>query len=171
MRLVIGMVLTFTAGMAVAGEPAPPFTSPDIIELTAGVMCSPRVQARIDAPNTALGYTNEVAGNPKVTFEQQVVPAALGVSFGVVFTPKHALAAVRNLTFRPGASEPDVYFSDVLAEPGRYRGFAFELPEELVLGQWRLESWQGDTLLFRADFEVVPPEALPEIEAQCQGMS
>jgi hypothetical protein len=171
MRLILALGLLFCAGTATAGEPAPPTTSADLANFSVGVLCSPRVADRALAPNTQLGYTNVVAAPRKIGFAQQRVPATLGVSFGVMFTPTHALAGVRNETYRPGATKPDVYYSDIEAKPGRYRGFAFEFPEELIPGLWRMESWLGDKLLYRVDFQVVPETSLPEIQAQCQGMS
>jgi hypothetical protein len=171
MRLILALGLLFCAGTATAGEPAPPTTSADLANFSVGVLCSPRVSDRALAPHTQLGYTNVVAAPRKIGFAQQRVPATLGVSFGVMFTPTHALAGVRNETYRPGATKPDVYYSDIEAKPGRYRGFAFEFPEELIPGLWRMESWQGDKLLYRVDFQVVPEASLPEIQAQCQGMS
>lgn len=170
MRLVLGLVLAISTAAAAAVTPEPPVYSAKLTDFLVGVMCSPQVVDRAVAPNTALGYTNVVAEVPKFNFQQQVVPAALGVSFGVSFTSGRALAGVRNLTFRPGNATPDMYYSDLSAK-STYRGFGFETPDELVLGQWRLESWQGEELLYRVDFEVVSAQSLPDIEAQCQAMS
>lgn len=171
MRLLLVLGMLWCACPAVASEPAPPTTSPDFSTFSVGVLCSPREADRAAAPDTRLGYTTVVAAPRKIGFAQQRVPAALGVSFGVMFTPTHALSGVRNETYRPGSSRPDVYYSDIDAKPGRYRGFAFEFQDELVPGLWRLESWQGDKLLYRVEFQVVPEAALPEIQAQCLGMS
>lgn len=169
MRWIMAIWLAL-AGVAVAA-PVAPIAGAGITDLQVGVLCSPRVLDRTDAPETKLGYTNTVKGPPSIRFEQQIVPAALGISFGVMFTSDRVLTNVRNLTYRPGSTQPDVYYSQIDAAPGRYRGFGFEFPEELELGLWRLESWQGDQLLFRAEFDVVPEASLPEFAAQCQGMS
>ena len=171
MRLLFIFAALFSAGQAAAQLPAAPTTSAEITNLSVGVLCSPRVNDRAVAPDTTLGYTNVVAAPRKIGFSQQRVPATLGVSFGVMFTPTHSLMGVRNETYRPGATTPDVYFTDIEAKAGRYRGFAFEYANELIPGMWRMESWQGDTLLYRVEFQVVPEAALPEIQAQCQGMS
>jgi hypothetical protein len=171
MRLFLVLGMLFCAGTAAASEPAPPTSSADFASFSVGVLCSPRVADRSAAPDTRLGYTNVVAAPRKIGFAQQKVPATLGVSFGVMFTPTEALTGVRNVTYRPGSTKPDVYYTDIEAKPGRYRGFAFEYQEELVPGLWRMESWQGDKLLYRVEFQVVPEAALPEIQAQCLGMS
>ena len=170
MRLVLGLIFGLCSAASATIAPAPPVKSADLADFSVGVLCSPRVIDRAAAPNTSLGYTSVVAAVPKFNFAQQLVPAALGVSFGVRFTPAHALAGVRNLTYRPGVATPDVYYSDVRAKP-IYRGFGFEEPDELILGKWRLESWHGDQLLYRVDFEVVPAQSLPDVQAQCQSMS
>ncbi len=171
MRLALAFLCAMGGSVAAATPPAPPISSPLIQDFSVGVLCAPRVNEQIAAPNTVPGYVNQIAKAPKLSFAQQVVPAALGVSFGITFTPAHDLVGVRNLTYRPGKATPDVYYSDILAKPGRFRGYGFDTPDEMLPGLWRLEGWQGDRLLYRVEFEVVPSASLPDIQAQCQGMS
>jgi hypothetical protein len=171
MRLVLAFLFAVGSSVASAATPAPPLGSPLVRDLSVGVLCAPRVSDQITAPNTRPGYVNRIAKAPKLSFAQQVVPAALGVSFGITFTPVHDLVGVRNLTYRPGKATPDVYYSDILAKPNRFRGYGFDTPDEMITGLWRLEGWQGDRLLYSVEFEVVPGASLPDIQAQCQGMS
>ena len=175
MRSVLFVMATLSFGMlsaaALAAQPAAPEMGNRITALTAGVLCTPRVTERAEAPDTTLGFTGVVTDTPKFTFEQQQVPATLGMTFGLIYTPKFALINVRNLTYRPNATEPDVFYSDVLDRADRFRGFSFDYANELALGVWRLEGWQGDVMLYRVEFEVVAPEKLPEVSAYCMGMS
>lgn len=171
MRKILTLALGLCSGAAGAVAPPEQQHSAQIARMAAQVMCSPRITDRTKATESSDGFINQANDLPKLRFDQQIVPAAIGVSFGVVFQPVAGLAHVRNLTYRPNQSKPDVYYADIPAKPDRFNGFSFELPEELQTGLWRFESWQGDTLLYRADFQVVPADSLPELVAQCQGMS
>jgi hypothetical protein len=171
MRICLAIALVLASFTVAAADPARPFVAKDLTGFSAGVLCTPGAATRTSAPQTQVGFTNLVKGTPQIRFLQQKVPAALGVSFGVVFNPDKPLLGVRNLTYRPGAARPDIYYGDISGQPGRYRGFGFEYPEELQTGLWRFEAWQGDRLLYLAEFEVVPAAAMPEMVAQCQGMS
>lgn len=171
MRKILIIALTVCSSLAAAGTTPAPQHSAQIAQLAAQVMCSPRITDRTTAAQISDGFINQAKALPKLRFDQQAVPAAIGVSFGVVFQPEHALADVRNLTYRPNQAKPDVYYADIPAKPDRFNGFSFELPEELQIGLWRFESWQGDSLLYRAEFQVVPADSLPQLVAQCQGMS
>ena len=171
MRKILTMALACCSSLAGAATLPAPQHSAQIAQMQAQVMCSPRITDRTRAADVSDGYINQAATMPKLRFDQQIVPAAIGVSFGVVFQPAQVLAGVRNLTYRPRQAKPDVYYADIPAKSDRFNGFSFELPEELQIGLWRFESWQGDRLLYRAEFQVVPADSLPQLVAQCQGMS
>jgi hypothetical protein len=48
------------------------------------------------------------------------------------------------------------------------RGFVFEFPKELVPGLWAMEAYDGETLLYRVEWQVLPGDQLPGIGSDCE---
>ncbi len=165
------------AGLALAlatparAEPHPPVAAPGIEIVAYGVYCQRGSAGRTDAPDAILGYVNIMAGDPDFRFPQQQVPAALNVSFGLAFVPSRTAGRIRMETHIPGRDRPSTWYSDMAAGERKSRGYTFEYPEELVLGLWRLDAWDGATLLYSVEFEVVPPEQFPGIVGDCNPLS
>ena len=165
----LAMVLV-TVGLALA-DPAPPTASvlAEIVEY--GIYCKPKEAGRVDAPDTALGYINLFEGEFDFRFHQQQVPAQLGMSFGLIIRPAIDVPVARMETYKPGTTAPEVWYTDLHAGEPKTRGFSFDFPEELILGTWRMEGWDGDTRLYSIEFQVVPPSALPGIGPDCNLLS
>jgi Domain of unknown function (DUF3859) len=155
----------------VAAEPAAPVTAPGIVIEGAGIYCRTGTTLREEAPGTSLGYIQLFDSQPEFAFRQLQVPARLGVHFGVVVTANRDIAQVRNETWKPGAAQPEVWFADLQADAPKARGFSFDFPEELVTGTWRMMSFDGDTLLYAVEFEVVPGDTLPGVTSDCNLLS
>lgn len=171
LRIVWAAVVLLGLSLSATATPPPPQIGVMLQQVHLGVLCNLPEGGREPAPDTSLGYTAIVLGEPKITFEQQHVPAALGVEFGLIFNLDHDIENAINKTYRPGQTEPDSWIASYSAEQTAYRGFSFDFPEELLLGRWVLEGWEGDTLLYRIAFDIVPEAAFPGIVAQCQAMS
>lgn len=152
-------------------KPAPPLSDPQITIVDFGIYCRPGIVGQEEAPDTELGYINLFAENPVIRFNQQTVPAALGVSFGVIVRSDIDIFAARMQSFKPGQTEPDIWYAELWAGDETSRGFTFEFEEELVIGTWVQEAWDGDRLLYRVEFEVMPPSALPDEISNCNLMS
>ena len=156
---------------ATFAEPAPPEAGPGIELVDFGIYCATESSGTEPAPGTALGYVDLLPGMPQIVYHQQLVPGRLGSSFGVISRADRDIFGVRIETWKPNATTSDIWFSDLVADSPKMRGFAFDYPEEVLLGLWRLEAWDGDTLLYRVEFEVVPPEQLPGVSSDCNLMS
>jgi hypothetical protein len=161
------LAIVLLLALPVGAEPAPPFTAPGVSIQAYGIYCRPGTTTREAAPDTSLGYINLIQGLPVIAFRQQEVPARLGIHFGLIVTIDRDIADVRAETWKPGATRPEVWFTDHLADTPRARGFVFEFPEELVTGFWRMEAYDGDTLLYSVEWEVLPGTDLPGVTSDC----
>jgi Domain of unknown function (DUF3859) len=167
----ITAVFAVFAVTAAFAEPAPPQGSAmtDIVDF--GIYCRPSVAGTEAAPDTSLGYVNVLAEDPVFRHQQQEVPAIIGVSFGVLALSHQTILNARMETYRPGKTSPDVWYADMYEGQTKSRGFTFEFEDELLVGLWRMEAWDGDTRLYIIEFDVVPPSALPGIGADCNMLS
>ena len=166
------------AGAAADAPPAErpnPYVSGSIETLVHGVYCAEGPVELEEAPGTAAGVVNIVPGLPEMRAVTTLVPARIGVGFGVLVTP--APGAVSGpvdvtITHPPYPdSGIEVERWSTLLEGGRpgLVGFSFELESELVPGPWRIEGRDGGALLFDVRFEVVPAAALPDLAQGCSG--
>ena len=167
--------LTFAATVMLAlplqADPAPPFVAPGVTILDLGVYCRPGSMTREDAPGTTLGYIQKLEKVPDMAFRQQEVPARIGVHFGIVVVTDRDIAGVRAETRIPGAGQPEVWFTDHTAGLPRTRGFVFEYEHELVPGPWVMEAYDGSTLLYRVEWQVMPGSQLPGVSSDCDLLS
>ncbi len=155
--------------------PAEPLAAPQIARLEVGIFCALQAMDRMPAPGTVSGWIHVPTGN--ITFhwpDRQVVPAALGLAFGVRATAAPGFAGsvrTESRVFRPGRSAPEVWDSGLSDAGPNLAFFRFDTEDELLPGLWAFEGWDGDLLLYRVEFEVVPAAALPEIVNACGATS
>lgn len=172
MRLWLVSLIALSLGSGpLLAKPAAMVFAADITPVDVGVFCAPMVARTETAPGTKRGFVRYVDRDPTIEFHQQEVPAALGVAFGLLFKTNRDIDEARMETWKPGATSPEIWFTDITAGASRYRGFTFEYPDELIPGPWRLEAWEGEHLLYRVEFEVVAADALPGMTAACQVIS
>jgi hypothetical protein len=165
------LLATLLIALPLWAKPAPPLSDPQITIIDFGIYCRPAIIGQEAAPDTALGYVNVFSETPVIRHHQQQVPAALGVSFGLILRSDIDVPTTRMESWKPGQTEPDIWYTRLLAGDETSRGFTFEFEEELVLGTWRQEAWDGDRLLYSIEFEVVRPSALPGNVSNCDLMS
>jgi hypothetical protein len=151
----------------VFADPAAPVTAPGITINGLGIFCRPGTTTTEPAPETTLGYIHQFPGTPDIAFGQQEVPARLGIHFGVIVTADRDILGVRAETWKPGATRPEIWYADLITGAPRARGFVFEFPEELVPGIWRMDAYDGATLLYRIEWEVLPGSELPGVTSDC----
>jgi len=155
---------------AVLAEPALPVAGPAVEEIKVGIFCALQSMAQQPAPGTLSGWIRVPDGEIDFHWpDRQVVPATLGLAFGVKarLTPGLQVTQGEMRVFRPGSTVPEYWataFSDVEHSISFFR---FDDESELITGIWRFEGWDGRTLLFSVDFEVVPAAALPTIVDAC----
>jgi Domain of unknown function (DUF3859) len=164
-------VLVCLCGVMATAEPAPPVISPGITIVELGIYCRAEAAGTEAAPETTLGYIAVLPAVPQFVFRQQQVPARLGMSFGVVTVSDRDIVGVRIETWKPGAEKSELWYADMVAGDQSIRGFSFDFPEELITGIWRMEAWDGETLLYRVAFEVLPGTALPGVGSDCNLLS
>jgi hypothetical protein len=171
-RRVIALALILAA--PALSEPQPPTAGPLIARLEVGVFCALQAMNQRPAPGTLSGWIHVPDG--EVTFhwpDRQVVPAALGLAFGVraELVPGAFVAHGEMRVYRPGSDQPEIWDSAFGDMGGSVNFFRFDHDHELIPGPWRFEAWEGAVQLFTAEFEVVPAAALPEIVGACGATS
>lgn len=164
-----GVAALWLAGGALA-EPAPPLAGPAVRDLKVGVFCALQSMAQQPAPGTLSGWIHVPDGEIDFHWpDRQVVPAALGLAFGVKTRLVSGVSVAQGemRVFRPGSDVPEYWatsFSDIDDSVSFFR---FDDDAELITGIWRFEGWDSRTLLFSVEFEVVPAAALPTIVDAC----
>jgi len=168
MRTLIALI--FLAATPLAAQDV---TSPLLFSHQAGVVCAPEISGQSPAPDTVSGFTNSIAEDPPFVSNGRRVPAVKGVGFGVkamAVDPGGVSFVTMTITHPPmgpqkttrqsfdtsiGGSNPSLTF------------YQFDFAYELVSGPWTMEARQGDTLLYRTTFKVVPPAQIPELARIC----
>ncbi|MDQ2066416.1 DUF3859 domain-containing protein [Xinfangfangia sp. CPCC 101601] len=152
-------------------DPAPPLLAPGVRLIDHGIYCQTDSIGTQAAPETSLGFIDTLPGVPVMVYRQQEIPGRLGTSFGVVVELDRPILDMRIETWKPGATKAEIWYDSTLADTPQMRGFAFDYPEEIIMGLWRMEAWDGDQQLYSVEFEVLPPEALPGVTSDCNLMS
>lgn len=145
---------------------------PLISSFKAGIFCAPTVVRTEPAPDTVAGVTNIIEDVPPLVSAGRNVPAVLGMGFGILSGAKQAmLLDVLIVVTHPPMGDAGVtrqsYYSDITNTGESMTLYQFDYDYELVQGPWTITATQGDTLLFRAGFTVVPPQQVPELAGVC----
>jgi Domain of unknown function (DUF3859) len=162
------MLLAVSPALA---DPPPPVTAPGITILELGIFCKAGTSRSRDAPDTAVGYVMELADTVEMAFDQQQVPVRIGSHFGLSFLSDHDIPALRNETWKPGATAPELWTSEVLAGAAQTRGYSLDFPEELLPGLWRFDAYEGDRQIYSVTFELLPGDQLYGISSDCDLLS
>ena len=165
------MLFAVLAAAPALAEPAPPIMAPGIVIEAFGVHCNVEKEGTQAAPGTESGFINLLSGTPEFTHRQQEIPARIGISFAVVALSDRDIFDARLLTWKPGATQPEYWVSDMVAAEPSIQGFMFETPSELIPGLWRLEAYEGDTQLYSVEFDVLPGVQLPGVTSDCNLLS
>lgn len=146
--------------------------SPLLSSFKAGVFCAPKVISTTPAPDTVAGVTNIIEDVPPFVSAGRNVPAVLGMGFGVLAGSKQLLLLdVLVVVTHPPMGEAGVtrqsYYTDITNIGQSMTLYQFDYDYELVEGPWTITATQGDEILFRAGFTVVPPAIVPELAGVC----
>lgn len=168
-------IVLATAQHAPAQDLPNPFKSDLIDSLVYGVYCADAPIEVQEAPETAAGVVNIMPGLPEFRAVTILVPAQIGIGFGVLVQAREGLVldpAIVTITHPPYPDtgiEVERWVTAVDGEGPGLIGFSFEIDSELVPGRWTFETEHQGELLFRIDFEVVPPALLPDLAQGCSG--
>ena len=176
MRATLTFCLTLAAVAPAAAQQANPRISEGLAELLYGVYCAQDPLREDPAPDTASGVINIVPTVPDFQFRQKLVPAEIGIGFGVVataaFGEPHDQVTV--IVTHPPYPETGItvesWQTDIEAVGSSLMGFSFDSQSELVLGEWTFSAVtpEGEELFFIA-FEVVEPALMPQVMETCFG--
>jgi hypothetical protein len=168
MRRLLALALVLATPLL--AEPAPPAPDALVAEIEVGVFCALQEMGKAPAPGTQSGWVHVPEGELGFHWpDRQVVPAALGLAFGVKarLVPGASAPFGEARVYRPGLATPDAWATDFSDQEGGMIFFRFDTEEELIPGLWRFEAWDGELQLYSVEFEVVPAAALPEIVQAC----
>jgi Domain of unknown function (DUF3859) len=173
-RRMIAASLTCLLTLPALAKPAPPVADAAVASLSVGVFCALQTMDKLPAPGTLSGWIHVPDG--EISFhwpDRQVVPATLGIAFGVKarLNPGVAAPFAEMRVYRPGLATPEIWATSMGDLGDSVAFFRFDTPEELAPGIWRFEAWDGATELYQVEFEVVPAAALPDIAEACGALS
>jgi hypothetical protein len=160
---------------AFAQQASNPRVSPLLADLVYGLYCAQEPERREPAPETASGVINIVPTIPDFPFRQKIVPAEIGIGFGVLAraplgtTYDPVTVTVTHPPYRDSGIEVEQWITDI-DEGQNLMGFSFDHASELVLGEWTFSAeTQDGTELFHIAFEVIAPELMPQVISTCFG--
>ncbi len=167
------LVLATLPAFALAEATGKVLTGPEIAGVEVGVICPPEPVGSSPAPGTLAGTTHVIDEDPPFVSNTRIVPAAIGIGFGVkalatdaaglqdvvmvVTHPPMGKEKISTQSFqtRIGGNAPSVTF------------YQFDYAYELVTGRWQMTAMSDDTVLYQASFDVVPPQDVPELAGVC----
>ncbi|NDV98427.1 DUF3859 domain-containing protein [Yangia sp. PrR002] len=163
---------SFAGSSETAGQS---FSAAPMQLLERGVICQITAEGARPAPETEQGVINLVEPGRRIDVATEVVPAALGISFGIRFmladdAPPMALRVV--VTHPPMGSraiERESWVTNAVPGAPGLSLFTFEYPYEMVEGAWTMALEAGGERLLEQHFSVVPAEAAAPVLAACAG--
>ena len=173
--LAVGLSLAALPVVLAAQDRPNPYKSDQIDSLVYGVYCAEGPIELEEAPDTAAGVVNIVPGIPEMRAVTTLVPAQIGIGFGVVVEAREgvvfdpALVTITHPPYPDSGIEVERWVTAIDGEGPGLIGFSFEVESELVIGRWTFEAEHEGALLFRIDFEIVPPALLPDLAQGCSG--
>ena len=137
-----------------------------------GIFCALETVEQREAKDTISGVVNLLAEAPVFLRKTAVVPAKIGIGFGIHVDIAEPLnGPVIMQTVHPPMGENGVTTERWTTEitPGRlnYNGFTFEYDYELLPGPWTITAFANGRELYKVDFTVVDPALTPPIS--CEG--
>lgn len=140
----------------------------------AGVICAVAPDRVEPAPGTVSGTKHVVEEAPPFVSTGRLVPAVIGVGFGVAAeaaAPGGIAGVTMFVTHPPFPGSGATVQRFPTSIPSGALGitfYQFDYDYELVPGTWTLTTVAEDgEILFSVPFEVVPPAALPELARAC----
>ena len=179
-RMLTGITLFIClafAGTASHAESPLYYDKTNVTDVEYGLVCDLRISGTEIAPDTDKGEINVIAGDFAFTTHGNVVPAVLGMSFGIKtrsISPDYIEGVLFKSTHPPlkdsGVTE-ESWFGSIGPEEYSSQLYSFEVPTELVTGEWTLSAHKDEELIYRIVFNVVSPDKAPVYLKQlCKGL-
>ena len=168
MRLTL-FILAFWPFAAVANVES----SPLVVYVESGVACQAERIGSVPAPNSVAGESYLITGDVQFISHEHMVPAVIGVSMGLKVTVSvpggldGVLLSVTHPPMGPQQVRRQTFVGSISDGAASQRFYSFDYDYELLPGTWTLEAKHGKELIYRATFEVVPPEVLPDLASAC----
>lgn len=152
------------------------FESPLLGFFEAGVLCAQDGGIAREAPDTIAGSTHVVEDAPPFVSTGRVVPAVIGIGFGVrtglvgEFGQDDVVMSVTHPAMRgegAGVTQQSFVTSIGTEDAPGITFYQFDYGYELALGEWTMTATYEDITLYQTTFTVVPPAALPELAEIC----
>ena len=143
-----------------------------VADLTFGLICPPPDGERRPAPDTLSGWVHVPQEPILRQADSRLVPAVLGIGFGVWFslTDSDAVDLRYTITHPPMPPGGEMTQSwEVVIGPGNASSafFQFDHPEEVQPGDWMISASSDGAEVFAVGFTVLPPRALPALADLC----
>jgi len=140
--------------------------SPGALYFLQGVFCAVEIVAEEEAAETISGTLNLVDSPPVFYAKGKIVPAQIGVGFGIhLDVDPRFVGPAKVTTTHPPMGENGVqsqsWITDYSTGDITYNGFTFEYDYELVPGDWTISAEQNGRLIYFAEFTVVNPLYAP----------
>jgi len=179
-RMLAGIaLLTCLAFAGTASQAEAPFyyDKTKVTDVEYGLVCDLPISGTEIAPDTDKGEINVIDGDFTFSTHGNVVPAVLGMSFGVkarTISPDHIEGVLFKSTHPPlkdsGVTE-ESWIGSIGPEEYSSQLYSFEVPTELVTGEWSLSAHKDGELIYYTRFNVVDPDKAPAYLRQlCKGL-
>ncbi|MDJ0629754.1 MAG: DUF3859 domain-containing protein [Rhodobacter sp.] len=144
-------------------------TAPGAVSYSYGYFCALEPVSELEAEGTISGTVSLIDGPPRFIREGPLVPAQIGVGFGIVFDllPRYVGPVQVEVTHPPMGPDgvtTEIWVSDITDAVDNYVGFSFDLPYELREGDWGFRGTANGRLVFDVSFNVVGATLLPAVE-------
>lgn len=176
-RALLFSVAIMVAGVGVLAQEQSenPYLSELVAEFDFGLYCAAEPLRRDEAPGTASGRVNIVPALPEFPIRQLVVPAELGVGFGVLVrleeeAPRAATITVTHPPYADTGVSIEQWETELDGVDLSLNGFSFDGVNELLPGRWTFTASDGETVIYSIAFEVVRPSAAPNAAGICAGI-
>lgn len=144
-----------------------------ITSLEAGIICPPEPFDAAPAPDTLAGQTHVITEDPPFVSNSQVVPAALGVGFGIKAlsdAPGGLPGVIVRVSHPPmgeNGRQTQSFITAISGQSPSVTFYQFDHTYELVQGTWTIAAYAGELELYAVTFEVVDPRLVPELAGAC----
>ena len=154
--------------------PTAALANPQILSVQAGFLCNVHENGSEPAEDTLEGRTDLIDSSVLRVMPTTIAPAAMGVHIGILLHRDPAYTSpVRAITTHPPMGPDGItqqsFLTNQTPDGVIGMGWEFEYDYELLPGPWTMTLLDGDTVLYRAEFTVVPPALFPPEINICSG--